>query len=275
VAFDAFERELHEHKLKGILKQNDSLWCLSKRERFIRMDFGLAGRPGAHIMKRQNRAAANQSGRAAGFSLVELLVVMAIIAILMAMLMPAISRAKSKANQTSCLNNMRQLDLAAMMYASDHEEEYPARRLPTNAWPHKLKPYYVSWQIIACPSDRFGIAGLFANDINPKRSYLINGFNDYFKVNLSPSDYKAVQQWRFAHGMKVAAISRPSDTILFGEKRSGSRHVHMDTDQGKRGNDFEEIDHKRHGQGSNFSFVDGSVRFIKSTRNSTRKTSGP
>ena len=198
-----------------------------------------------------------------GFTLVELLVVIGIIAILMALLMPSISRAKARANQTSCLNNMRQLTLAASMYASDHDEEYPARRIPTNAWPHKLQPYYVNWQIIACPSDHFGIAGLVADANNPKRSYLINGFNDYFKVNLTPAEYKTFQQWRYPHGMRVVAITRPSDTILFGEKRSGSRHVHMDTDQGNRGNDFEEIEHKRHGEGSNFAFADGSVRLVK------------
>jgi prepilin-type N-terminal cleavage/methylation domain-containing protein/prepilin-type processing-associated H-X9-DG protein len=214
-------------------------------------------------MQKQSKSFSARRGALPGFTLVELLVVIAIIAILMALMMPSISRAKAKASQISCLNNMRQLTLAATMYSSDHDEEFPARRIPTNAWPHKLKPYYVTWQIIACPSDRFGIVGLFADDINPKRSYLINGFNDYFKVTLSPSDYKAVQQWRYAHGMKVAAIKRPSDTILFGEKRSGSPHVHMDTDQGNRGNDFEEIEHKRHGQGSNFAFVDGSARFIK------------
>ncbi len=214
-------------------------------------------------MKTLPQTALARSLRRVGFTLVELLVVIAIIAILMALLMPAISRAKMKANQTSCLNNMRQLTLAATMYANDYNEEFPARRVPTNAWPHKLKPYFVTWQIIACPSDHFGVVGLFADDINPKRSYLINGFNDYFKVNLSPGDYKAFQQWRFPHGMRLAAIPRPTDMVLFGEKRSGSPHIHMDTDQGKRGNDFEEIDHKRHGQGSNFSFADGSVRFIK------------
>ena len=201
--------------------------------------------------------------RMEGFTLVELLVVIAIIAILMALMMPSIARAKAKANQTSCLNNMRQLNLAASMYASDHNEEFPARRIPTNAWPHKLQPYYINWKVLECPSDRFGIVGLLADPSNPNRSYLINGFNDYFKVTLSPNDYKAFQQWRYSHGMKVAAISRPSDTVLFGEKRTGSRHVHMDTDQGKRGNDFEEIAHTRHGAGSNFAFVDGSVRFIK------------
>src|SRR5579864_1258483 len=169
----------------------------------------------------------------AGFTLVEMLVVMAIIAILMALLLPSISQAKARANQTSCLNNMRQLTLAATLYAGDHDDEFPARRTPTNAWPHKLKPYYSNWKIIACPSDHFGVVGLFADDINPKRSYLINGFKDYFKVNLSPGDYRAFQQWRYSHGMKVSALNRPSDTILFGEKRTGSPHVHMDTDQGK------------------------------------------
>src|SRR6266567_8208648 len=150
-------------------------------------------------------------GRAVGFTLVELMVVIAIIAILMALMMPAISRAKGKANAISCVNNMRQMTLAAIMYASDHDEEFPARRTPTNAWPHKLKPYYVNWKIIACPSDRLGIVGLLTDDSNPKRSYLINGFNDYFKVNLSPAEYKTFQQWRYPHGMRVAAISRPTD----------------------------------------------------------------
>jgi prepilin-type N-terminal cleavage/methylation domain-containing protein/prepilin-type processing-associated H-X9-DG protein len=214
-------------------------------------------------MKRHSLSQVARNRQTAGFTLVELLVVMAIIAILMALLMPSIARAKAKANQTSCLNNMRQLTLAAILYAGDHDDEFPARRTPTNAWPHKLKPYYSNWRIIACPSDHFGVVGLFADDINPKRSYLINGFNDYFKVNLNPSDYKAVQQWRFAHGMKLSAVTRPSDTILFGEKRSGSPHVHMDIDQGKRGNDLEEIEHARHGAGSNFAFIDTSVRSIK------------
>src|SRR5947209_15542964 len=131
------------------------------------------------------------------FTLVELLVVIAIIAILMALMMPSIARAKAKANQTSCLNNMRQLTLAATMYAGDHDDELTARRIPTNELPHKLKPYYVSWQIIACPSEHFGVVGLVANDINPKRSYLINGFNDYFQSHLSPGDYKAFQQWPY------------------------------------------------------------------------------
>src|SRR5579864_6197648 len=108
-------------------------------------------------MKRHNVGLRGARVKRTGFTLVELLVVIAIIAILMALMMPSIARAKLKANQTSCLNKMRQLTMAATMYANDHDEELPPRRTGTNTWPHKLKPYFLNWSIIACPSDRFGI----------------------------------------------------------------------------------------------------------------------
>jgi len=61
----------------------------------------------------------------AGFTLIELLVVIAIIAILAALLLPALSAAKKKAQGIACINNMKQLDLAWLIYASDYNDQLP------------------------------------------------------------------------------------------------------------------------------------------------------
>lgn len=90
-----------------------------------------------------------------GFTLIELLVVIAIIAILAAILFPVFAKAREKARQTTCLNNMKQISNAWMMYTQDYDETCPLlvhHDASQRTWEGELEPYVKSWGIFNCPS---------------------------------------------------------------------------------------------------------------------------
>jgi prepilin-type N-terminal cleavage/methylation domain-containing protein/prepilin-type processing-associated H-X9-DG protein len=106
------------------------------------------------------------------FTLIELLVVIAIIAILAAILFPVFAKARERARQTACLNNLKQIGVAFFLYVEDSDGRMPDRRdlksslpggfRPWNTWPPSdpragwaavaLQPYLRSRGVWLCPS---------------------------------------------------------------------------------------------------------------------------
>jgi len=103
------------------------------------------------------------------FTLIELLVVIAIIAILAAILFPVFAKARSKARQTQCINNMKQVSLGITQYVQDYDETMPhggegngdGAALGTSPdghpvfnnwdWRWMIHPYMKSGAVTLCP----------------------------------------------------------------------------------------------------------------------------
>ena len=205
------------------------------------------------------------------FTLIELLVVIAIIAILAAMLLPALSRAQESGKRIACINNLHQLDLALQIYKDDNQGLFPPRTVPTNCWPNRLfENYGQNINVLLCPRD--GENGQTpATDTNTNnhadsapRSYLINAFNDYFEAILDATDWTAYTFGTYSTGMRESLVKYPSETIVFGEKKTEAPDYYMDF--------YEDNDEQsRHGGagpgsnsgGSDYALADGSATYIK------------
>jgi prepilin-type N-terminal cleavage/methylation domain-containing protein/prepilin-type processing-associated H-X9-DG protein len=190
--------------------------------------------------------------RLTGFSLVELLVVLAVVAVLAAVLFPVYARARASGRKATCVAQLAQIAKALRMYADDYDRTIvPARTAVTTSgsrgmtWCVLLQPYIGSTRVLICPSD-----------MNPRPTAQSVCYPHSYGINYLLSYNTA---WGVASMVtSISQVQRVSDIIAFFEIRG---------DVEAMGSGF--YDHRlarlepRHDGFGNFAFLDGHIKGLR------------
>jgi prepilin-type N-terminal cleavage/methylation domain-containing protein/prepilin-type processing-associated H-X9-DG protein len=189
--------------------------------------------------------------RRSGFSLIEILVVVALITILLGLLFPVLASSREKARQTTCLSNVKQLAQAQMLYIADHDERLPHWYIrisnpdPTKSkfayWTDFFQPYVKNRRVFFDPS-------FVWEGGNPPDDILAH----YVLFTWGPSGRGTANNpyWRWAGPpLALAQIRRPAETYNL-------------TDGYTRSNFIVGLV-IRHHDGINAGFLDGHAKWIR------------
>ncbi len=223
--------------------------------------------------------------RNTGFTLIELIVVIAIIALLVGILMPALGKSRAVARRMLCMTKMVNVGYAMLLYTTDNDEYFPPSvhsfsiADPVAAWDVQLASYlgytqfaadplsvniFTSPQLVQlrstlyrCPEDeRDQPEPAFA----PPDSYLSYGKSVYFELRPdAPDPQEAVvldgHVWK-----RTVDLPRPTATVVFGEISGGAfgvDHVMAHFWKIGRTEPGDGLDLVRHGSASNYTYADG------------------
>lgn len=228
-------------------------------------------------------------GRRQAFTLIELLIVIAIIALLAAILFPVFGRARENARRSSCQSNMKQLGLGMLQYSQDYDEKLVQLYFGTNntasqcTWRYMIFPYVKNTQVYFCPSVKY--TSPLWTPVDPDWSNTTNGTAT---VEASGASGYSLHRLHRTPGAPtppsgessifpgISQIVAPAETFALVEMRKQTGGVgggfYYDPSTAV-GNSFtlqldstgafpETIDPPRHLDGYNFLYWDGHVKWL-------------
>ncbi|MDR3708161.1 MAG: DUF1559 domain-containing protein [Capsulimonadaceae bacterium] len=150
---------------------------------------------------------------AAAFTLIELLIVIAIIAILAAILFPVFATAREKARQATCASNLKQLGIAWVQYVQDYDECPPESSQNNGGcgWAGRLYPYVKSLGVYICPDDTTPQPGQPGAPLADTRFQVISyAYNQILNRSQGSGPLLPVNQY-----------TAPQNTVVMFEQRGG------------------------------------------------------
>ncbi len=188
----------------------------------------------------------------------------AVVALLVAIAIPATSRLSEYTLRTKSISNLRQIGVAAHLYANDHNQQLPGQ--PSASGPLGTGASPARWPALFCayltPSDptvfvdpgdpitsKLPLATILSNDAN-NTAYVYNGFDDLAADNRPPE------------AISLNNLAAPAEIVLLAQKTRGATAFYVSPLFAPIASLLSLLNPAAYDGGSHYLFVDGSVRFI-------------